>query len=295
MIRRASSPIDLLALFALFAAAVPAAADPYVVVRDDRAAFAALLDVDPLSSVTDTGGAFAADPAAAAGLASVSRSGFVAGQAFAYTVHDIDFSNAPTGVIAPGVPGNDIADLDALNVETPAAQGGATGSGSFGFDGSGGGGSTRNALLVDFTTTPGGLGVGHFGLDLIDFEASTGFVPAWIRLYSAGVLVFSQTFGWDPQTGNDQVHFLGVVAVAQQGGARFTQAVIVVGDDNGVTGFGESWAADRLTFGAAVHNPEPGTFALFGSGLAALAALCARRRAARRGRGVGPRNCDTVA
>jgi hypothetical protein len=260
---------------ALFASA--ARADSYLVFRDDRAGFEASLDVDPLSTVIDTGGAFAPNPAAAVGLASVTRSGSIAGRAFTWTGYDINFSNSPTGTITPGTAGGDIASTTPVDVEAPVAQGSATGSGSWGLDGGSGSTTSRNALLADFTTTPGGLGIAHFGLDLIDFEASASFTRGTLRLYRGGSLVFSQDFDWGTADGNNQVHFLGVVASSAP---WFDQVVVVLGDDSAGSGNAETWAADRFTFGQATHVPEPGTWALLSLGVASLAAWVVRRRRA---------------
>lgn len=279
----ATAAVAALALAALsLAAAEPATAGSYLVFVDDEAGFVSALGPDAVTSVTDSGGAFAPDASAAGGLGSVSRSGSAAGQPFAFTVYDFNFttSASPPGTLVPGAPGGDVGSVSTLDVETPVRQGGATGVGSFGYDSSTGGVTSRNALLVDFTTTPGGLGVAHFALDLVDFEASAAGTPGSLRLYDAGVLVFSHTFSYPGGgTGNDETHFLGVVALGAP--SCFDQVVLVVGDDDpGGSGNGETWAADRLRFGTTI-NPEPGTWALFGIGAAALAAGVVRRRRAR--------------
>jgi hypothetical protein len=259
------------------ASAASAHADSYLVFQDDRPGFQASLDVNPASTVIDSGGAFAPNPAAAVNLASVTRSGAIGGQAYSWTGYDINFSNTPTGALTPGTAGGDIASATPVDVELPVSQGTATGSGSWGLDSGSGSTTSRNALLVNFTTTPAGLGVGHFGLDLVDFEASSAFTRGTLRLYRGGSLVFTRDFDWGAQDGNNQVHFLGVVASA--GAANFDQVVLVVGDDSAGGGNSETWAADRFTFGQAVHNPEPGTLALFAVGLAGLGAAVRRRRA----------------
>lgn len=258
-----------------------AAADSFLVFKDDRAGFTSSLD-DPNASITDSGGAFAPDPAPGT-AASVARSGLVGGQAVAYGLYDFDFSNAPSGTITAGVVGGDAADTDNLAVELPAAQGGASGVGTWGIDAGSGQTSTRNALLAHFSTTPGGLGIGHFGIDLVDFEIPVGSLGGTLRLYDGGVLIFSHSFDWGGTTGDAETHFIGVVAVGDGGGqaGRFDQAVLVIGTNT------DSYAADRFTFGAAIHNPEPGTLALFGLGAAGLA-VAARRRVARRTRGIAP-------
>ena len=186
-------------------------AKSFLLFTGDRSGFDAALFHDAASTVVDSGGAFTADPTAATAQSSVTRTGTVAGEDFSYTAYDFDFSNAPTGTLSPGAAGGDVADTDNVNVERPATQGTAAGSGTWGLDGATGSTSTRNALLVDFTTTPGGLGIGHFGLDLIDFEASAAFTRGEIRLYDGGILVFSSLFDWAPSDGNNRVHFLGVV------------------------------------------------------------------------------------
>lgn len=256
-------------------AARSAMAESFLVFKDDRNGFTSSLD-DASASISDSGGAFAPDPATGS-AATVARSGLIGGQAYAYSLYDFDFANSPSGTLTPGAAGGDIADTDNLAVESPAAQGGATSAGTWGIDAGTGQTSTRNALLAHFSTTPGGLGVGHFGVDLVDFEIPVGSLGGTLRLYDGGILIFSHSFDWGGTSGDAETHFIGVVAVADGGGhaARFDQAVLVIGTST------DSYAADRFTFGAAIHNPEPGTLALFGLGAAGLAVI-ARRRAARR-------------
>ena len=255
-------------------------ADGYLVFENDRAAFERWLERDPSSTVIDSGGAFAPDPAAARGLDVVSRTGAIGGATYSYDAYDVDFADAPPGTLVPGVAGGDVADLDRVDVESPASQSGAVGSGSWGLDGSGGSTSTRNALLLDFVVTPGGLGIGHFGADLVDWEASSSFTRAELRLYTAGTLLFSHPFDWGADDGNGATHFLGVVALADRGGVLFDQVVLVIGDDGPGGGDAERWAADRFTFGQAVANPEPGTWALMALGVVVL--FVVRRRVSRR-------------
>lgn len=270
----------------LLALAAVARADSFTVFQDDRAGFQSSLQVNPLSTVIDSGGAFAANPAAGTNLASVTRSGVISGQAFTWVGYDVNFSNAPTGTISPGTVGGDIASATGVDVELPAAQGTATGAGSWGLDSGSGSTTSRNAFVADFTATPGSLGIGHFGLDLIDFEAASAFTRGTLRLYRGGSLVFSRDFDWGGQDGNNQAHFLGVVAA---GAAYFDQVAVVLGDDSAGGGNAETWAADRFTFGQATATevlvtPEPGALALFGLGAASLGAWAVRRKRRRTGR-----------
>ena len=224
----------------------------YRLIVDDRAAFEACLQVNPLSTITDSAGDFAPDPAVDSGLASVHRSGTVDGSGFAYDVYDIDFATAPVGWLAPGVSGGDIFDLDTLDVEAPVTQDEATGQGSWGVDSNVGNTNSCNAALFDFTTTPSGAGIAHFGVDLHDFESSPSFTLGRLRLYDGGAIVYSRYILW-PDDGNGTSHFIGVVADALS--SQFDQVVLIVGDDGPGSGFLERWAADRFTFGQARTNP----------------------------------------
>ena len=260
----------LLALVAtpLLGLTATARADAFLVFQDDRAAFDGVLSGYGGSTVVDSDGAFGADPTLGS-AASVTRTGSVAGETFSYTAYDLQFSNTPTGSITPGVVGDDVGALSSLIVESPAAQSGGVGAGSWGIDSSAVSTSRRSGLLVDFTAAPA-IGVGHFGVDLIDFEADVGS-EGELRLYAAGLLVYATTFALTPDGGNDAAHFLGVIANPADGGTSFDQAVVLVGTTS------DRWAADRITFGVA-RNPEPGTWALFGIGLAGLGAYLHRRR-----------------
>lgn len=261
--------LALLAAAAAWVVADPAHAGPYVLHQGDRTAFQDALLVSSASTVVDSDGAFAADPVAARSVASLVRAGSIGGKPLAYEAHDVDAVGVSTGRIVPGAVGGDIADLDRLEVELPAAQSGAVGSGSWGLDGSSGARSSRNALLIDFLDTPGNLGIAHFGLDLIDFEATFAFTPGELRLYDDGDLVHTETFGFGAGAGNGEVHFLGIVGIGDH--AFFDQVLILVGDDSPGGGLGERWAADRFTFGQArapsskptAPVPEPATWVLF--------------------------------
>jgi len=265
---RRNALIRWLSLALLVAAAPTARGGSYVVFQDDRAGFDAALSQRADSTVIDTGGAFAADPALGT-AASVTRSGTIGGAAFSYTAYDLQFAASPTGTITPGVIGGDTGALSSLRIESPASQSGGVGSASWGIDSNAVSTSRRSGLLVDFTTSPAD-GIGHFGVDLIDFEAG-GANAGELRLYAAGLLVFSTEFTLTPDGGNDSSHFLGVVADPSAGGLSFDQAVVLVGGKN------DRWAADNMTFGVA-RNPEPGTWALFALGLSVLTLHLVRRR-----------------
>ena len=187
-----------LALTMLLGFSAPARADAFLVFQDDRAAFDGVLAGNGGSTVVDTGGAFSADPTLGS-TASVSRTGSVGGETFAYTAYDLQFSKTPTGAITPGVIGDDVGALSGLLVESPASQSGGVGSGSWGIDSSAVSTSRRSGLLIDFTAAPT-AGVGHFGVDLIDFEADVGS-EGELRLYAAGLLVYSTAFALTPDGG----------------------------------------------------------------------------------------------
>lgn len=228
---------------------------------DNRTDFNNSLTSNSASTIIDSAGAFGADEAIATNLSSLTRSGTINGEAFSYDVFDINFSNSPTGSLS-----DDIFSTSGLNIEAPASQDGATGTGTWGIDSSGGNNSTRNAALFDFTVTPNsgpnGSGIGHFGIDLHDFESSLAGTQGELRLYRAGNLILSSAIDWGTgNDGNGESHFLGITA--SDSSEFFDQVMLVVGDDDaGDFGNRERWAADNISFGqasgaAAQSVPEP--------------------------------------
>ena len=236
------------------------------------------LNTNTSSTVIDDGINFGAAPATGT-VASVSRNGNIGTESFSYTIYDVDFNTSPPGFITPGIdnPVNDILELDNIVVETPAGQQNATGSYDWGVDSGTGGGkrNSPNAALFDFT----GNSIGHFGIDLHDFEAGKGVNSAnsgasgEIRLYQSESLVHSYTLefpgvegggstdrpGGDPNDsleegyGNNQSMFVGISA--DNPNEFFDQVAFVVGDDDvGDDGYTEQWAADGFTFGYAYRE-----------------------------------------
>lgn len=216
---------------------------------DDRAGFNQALTVNPLSTVVDSGGAFAQDPLAATNVSAdhVIRQGLIGGSAYGYSPVDANFSLTPTGAFF-----SDIASVSRFDVETPVAQDGAAGTGSWGLDSATDNDGIRNALGIAFSETPGGLGVGHFGVDLHDFESSPTGALAQIRLYQNAQLVFAQEIDWGNDSGNGQSHFLGVAAMSDA--EFFDSLLIVLGDDGSG---GTAWAADNFTLGQASAEAVP--------------------------------------
>ena len=253
-----------------------------------RTDFENSLNTNSSSTVIDDGTNFGAAPATGS-VASVPRSGNIGGNSFTYTIYDIDFSDSPNGSLTPGSVGGDIDDLDNVTVEIPASQDTADGIYGWGVDGSSGSG-TSNAALFDFT----GNSIGHFGVDLHDFEAGAGIddpnsgASAEIRLYQSGSLVHSYVLQFpgpdgggstdnpnnttdnDSQIagyGNRQSMFVGITA--DNPSEFFDQVAFVLGDDDVDTvgvpssvndGSTERWAADGFTFGEAYQQTIPFEF-----------------------------------
>jgi len=222
---------------------------------DDRAGFDAALTGNPGETIIDDNNAFAPDPSASGNIAVVNRSGTINGNNYVYDIYDVDFSNTPNGTITPGVVGGDIYDLDTLRIETPVSQGTATGSGSWGVDSRWGNTRTRNALLFDFTTTPGTQGIGHFGVELHDTESYASGQLAEYHVYRNGIMITWGTIDWGPgNDGNNESHFFGYVAEETAG--FFDHIAIVVGGNP--NGNYMSLAGDRFTFGAAYMAIDSG-------------------------------------
>ena len=252
-----------------------------------RSEFINSLGVDSLSTVVDNGTDFGTAPTpTGTNLDSVTRTNSINGKTFSYTIYDIDFSDTPNGLITPAIAGNDIDDTDFLQIEIPVAQGDADGTNEWwGVDGRTGNG-TSNAALFDFA----GNSIGHFGVDLHDFEAGEGIgfsnntsgASGAIRIYQSGILVFSYDLTFPgvagggstdnpsdrrdndstfPGYGNNQSMFVGVSA--SNPSEFFDQIVFVLGDDDVDTvgartsvndGSTEQWAADGFTFGEAYDS-----------------------------------------
>lgn len=249
-----------------------------------RTNFINSFNTNTLSTVIDNGTLFGTAPAIG-NVASVNRSGTIGTKSFNYKIYDINFSDSPNGLITPGSAGNDIDQLDQITVEAPVSQDNADGIYGWGVDGATGNG-TSNAALFDFT----GNSIGHFGLDLHDFEAGAGIsagnstsgASGKIRLYKAGSLVYSYTLQFpgvqgggstdNPNNaldndslyqgyGNRQSMFVGITA--NNPSEFFDQAVFVLGDDDVSTpgiasdvndGSTERWAADGFAFGTAYRS-----------------------------------------
>ena len=267
-----------------------------------REEFENSLNTNSLSTVIDDGTNFGAVPNSAnfpdspnfPSVASVPRSGTIDGKNFTYTIYDIDFSDSPNGSLTPGSIGGDIEDLDNVTIEIPAGQEGANGIYDWGVDSSTGSG-TSNAALFDFT----GNSIGHFGVDLHDFEAGFGIedpnsgASGEIRIYQSGNLVQSYVLQFpgpngggttdNPNNtdandskiagyGNRQSMFVGITA--NNSSEFFDRVVFVLGDDdvgnfdeNGMIitsdindGSTERWAADGFTFGEAYQQEIPFEF-----------------------------------
>lgn len=242
----------------------------------DRTTFNASLLVNSFSTVIDDSNAFAPDPSTATGLSTLSRNGVGVWTGLNYTVTDGSFqsglginSNAPLSSIAA-----DFGGTSDFAVESPVAQGSATGIGSWGIDGDSGDSNTkRDAVLFTFNQD-----IFHFGADWHDMESALD--PARQRaeyfLYDAsGNFISGGIIDWVTNDGNDVSNFFGIVANNASSG--FRSLLFVVGDDDlfgDGTGNQERWAVDRMTFGSA-YIPTPGSVALLG--LAGLAVIKRRR------------------
>jgi len=252
-----------------------------------RTDFINSFDTNTSSTVIDDGTNFGIAPNTGS-VASVNRTGTIGTESFNYTIYDVDFSDSPNGLITPGSAGDDIYELDNITVDIPAGQQGANGLYSWGVDSGAGGGnkSTPNTALFDFTNNS----IGHFGIDLHDFEAGDGIsasnftsgASGEIRLYKAGSLIDSYTLQFpgvdgggstdNPANsekndskykgyGNRQSMFVGISA--DDPSEFFDQVAFVVGDDDVDTvgiatsvndGSTERWAADGFTFGTAYRS-----------------------------------------
>jgi hypothetical protein len=277
---------SLIIVFGMTVAAITtnaSSAHAFSLFTNNRSEFNNSLNHNPLSTITDNGtSSFGGSPASQSGLDKVTRTGLIYGSTFSYNIYDINFSETPTGKLTPGI-ANDIFSLSTLRVEKPVNQDGVKGIAAWGVDSQGNdNNSTRNAALFDFTTTRGNAGIGHFGVELYDFESDSAFRLAELRLYKSGSLIYNTNINWGSgANGDKESHFLGVVANSSS--EYFDQVVVVLGDDSTGKGWNEAWAADNFTFGQASHAPlqkekeiseipEPSTIAgiLFVLGIGAL-------------------------
>ena len=221
--------------------------------ENTRSEFISGLNTNSSSTIIDDGTNFGAAPATGS-VPSVTRNGTIDNKNFTYTIYDIDFSTSPTGSISPGNAGGDISELDNVSVETPASQDTAVGVYNWGVDSATGASSSPNAALFDFT----GNSIGHFGVDLHDFEAGANNTLSGasgeIRVYDSSSLVFSYDLQFPaPNYGNQQSIFVGVSA--DNNSEFFDQIAFVLGDnDIGDNGYTERWAADGFTFGEAYQD-----------------------------------------
>lgn len=239
----------------------------YTVFIDDRTGFNTALTANTSSTIVDTEilgtNSFATDPPQHDNTTQVGRIGTISGNTYGYTIDDVDFSNTPeplggsmlTDVISTSTIQIEEGTLGTPSQNAPVDQDGASGSGSWGVDSISGSTSSRNAALFYFGTTPGANGLGHFGVDLHDFEADPTFTSADLRLYDGEVLVHSIPFTWPSDNGDGESHFLGIVTDTPS--EFFDQVMIVLGDDSGGLGRTERWAADRFTFGQAYQFVAP--------------------------------------
>lgn len=243
--------------------------EDFKIFKDDRSGFVKSLTHNTDSSVIDTEKNFSQKPVLPTKkncvvgkgknerrVNSFQREGAIGANAYAYRAFDVNFDMCPRSErIGPEMFMDEGFEVGWLIVECPVIQDGVKGLGTWGLDSGAGNNKTRNAILLNFYTTPDRVGIGHFGADLIDFEASKK-TPAELRLYDDGRLVFRREFDWGThKEGHEESHFLGVVAQSKK--VFFDQIIIILGDDaskpskDEPNGFNEHWAADRFTFGQA--------------------------------------------
>lgn len=242
--------------------------EDFKIFKDDRSGFVKSLTHNIDSSVIDTEMNFSPKQVSptkknrAVGkknkrrVNSFQREGAIGANAYAYRAFDVNFGMCPRSErIGPEIFMKETFEVGWLIVGCPVIQDGVKGIGTWGLDSGAGNNKTRNSVLFNFFVTPNRAGIGHFGADLIDFEASKK-TPAELRLYDDGRLVLRREFDWGThKEGHEESHFLGVVAQSKK--AFFDQIIIILGDDASrpgnveIKGFNEHWAADRFTFGQA--------------------------------------------
>lgn len=134
-----------------------------------------------------------------------------------------------------------------LYVENPVSQDRAAGF-EHGIDFSYGALTNRNMMVVTFDQP-----MGHFGVDLIDFESHQDFTLGEMRVYSCAddpELLLVMDIDFNDEDGNEEVHFLGLTATE----AVICHIAIVVGDDSPGEGKSERFAIDNLRFGLATSE-----------------------------------------
>lgn len=133
-----------------------------------------------------------------------------------------------------------------LYVENPVSQDGAVGQGS-GVDFRYGSLRSKNSMLLTFDKP-----IGHFGVDLLDFESDSNFTLGLIRAFDCSAdskEIFNNEINFATDNGNSEAHFYGFVTNKKV----VCKVIVVVGDDSMGSGFTESFAIDNLRFGSATN------------------------------------------